>query len=523
MDYLASLDKYILISKSLKTLDLVKNIGVLNQASGTQYHFGAISPFKEWINEELLVVAKNLTNIIERLGSVYKISNLENYIGYGFYEENERIIPIYTIDHTCEDGKIVTIPLFLGFDHLYAINPYEKLENAFTIICDSNKILDKELFEHFAPEEFNFDISFSEMAIYLREKYSNITDYDHISESHLDGLQKLFDKLQYDKTELVNYMTGEYSDVLDFMPVECVKINTDIENGPKGLLLNRLSKVRTEKGYECKETYEVLNENENTSDLDVVLLFPTANKNTIIKLPEGVYLKNSNTVIDLNLGSIDPEKLSIVANNEEDTAPIVFIQNGVEEKINTDEVVASGESMMSKDTKDKFDVMFNKLLKRLKSIPGIPSAIMKKLKEIYRYFLSIVTNSYRNTEDDMIDRFANEEVYPFLDTIANFSKSLAVGAIAGVALNSFLAGLVIYLIAHRFNTNKYKEVRKRVRHKMEGEIEIINKEIDYAEQRGDYDTVPRLIRSRKMYERILKNIDKESFKDLTNVANVFKK
>lgn len=753
----ACLEKYILISKSYKILKDIESKSSIQLEDGNTYSFGVLDPDVLWSGKNLINITYNLINVISKFSSVIRISNIESYMVTKIVKDpisdtSRRVIfPVFTIDYTDNNENTMSIPLFLSSEYLYSMNPFEEPLRSIHIICPISTLINENLFEDgsFTLSKFNFDLSSSEIAIDLKNNYSQIQDYMHLDNNEFNKLKVIADRLFINPDAIATY-DQDKTGLLDFMPLEGVK--TSDKEKENGLIVNRLRSVQTPDGVKVKGTFYFKTKNDDDPS-DTVLLYPTENQLTIVKLPESVYMKDNNTLIDFNMGETDLTRLQVIidegkipftnatnliarespystvfssrcgarsntyslkpagenaldffnsfttqsmankfnpillenyfmlieeavtyirstefanlvdnesskfgdkslaikelltlqdgivadvlsnqkilySNRSIDEYPItiprvtipflqvnnsmnedIFLEakevsiriyeilkerlekrfiglqmmygfesiendsnlalielenvwlfhssSGIEEKENleirnstsTTPVikhigVAEESAYKTKSNRDiifiksgkeftiipdgtydiasegavmdKMDVTFRKLIKKLKAIPGIPAQIYAKLNEIYRHFLSILNNTSKNQEMDAIEKYTNEEVFPWLETTLRFIKAAVLGTIVGGLVGNFLIGLIATLVFKSFFDKRFKTIRKRIRITIEGEIEILNKEIDYAEQKGELDKVPKLIRARRLYERLMEKIDEERFEELMN-------
>ncbi|MGL5717442.1 MAG: hypothetical protein ACRCX2_30795 [Paraclostridium sp.] len=440
------------------------------------------------ISDHLVKVTVNLEKIIQNNPNLLKVNGaLRKFIIEPTVKLDQRF-PIFTLSIACDCDTGIDMPLIIGDDYIYTINPYEQNpENAVHILC---KTVDM-LFEEEPNEEhynrINANIIVSELHSELQNEYQDIDLFDYFPGDKLNALEeisKIF-KLAPDVNKLLLSLRNAED------------IPETIEHQPLILSVDGKNKV-----FVSEVNPETLRSSIGLKDFDemgsdpsmfTTLLVPSKLQLTIIELDYNMYYKANGVlkVFDLHTTVIQEHLL-----NKDSFYPYLTISRelSIEEVITGEEdisVSAEGLKEFGKTIKYKGGRLLGKAVR-------LPVDLYRMLEEMVDHFNEFQKHRQQTKELKERERVFNDSFSNTWDSIRNWIWG-ALGAGGAFMMGVPIAlAVVIGLLLKAYKTMQNDELRAKALRILETEIEITDKKIAWSESEGDYKATARLMRYKSL-------------------------
>ena len=492
-----SLDGYIAISRALKIYDRILSSQTSLEFEGLSIPASNLHIPRSLGDSGYIDAAVNLQRLLERhnptieSGSVklmkYMVSPQKGLCDHRF--------PVFAIRFVAQDmadvpnGSIQDIPLFVGRDYTYMVNPFATdIQSSITIVCETSKLL----FKGFDPSTVagTFELNVNTIGFEIYNAYSNIDSYTHLPEKlnnpvTFGELLKMFDCPQ-DMNAVEEFMRCDQDiAALDFMPIE-MKFDANTSKMMVSRIRHEGSGAGSIKMNE-RADFEVP---EAISVFDTVMLTPSNIRTSIFQLDPDVFYRDEYTCAIFGAATeINESNIS-----KDDFYGYLTIPFVTSWEMDGHSELAGGESISTMLTSvgDNIEIFADKSLRAIKKIPGIPVDVYKWIKNLYRRALKIYSTMKQDSDLDYQERYLNDEVYPFLEHTISALKSIFIGWFGFLIVGPF--SIIFAVLSWIKSKNDFDRAQDLVVNKMEAELEVVEKDIQKAESDGDNKKLGNLIR-----------------------------
>lgn len=492
-----SLDGYITISRALKIYDRIISSQTTVEHEGLTVQSNSLLVPRSLGDSGYIDAAINLSRLIERHNATVECGTVKlmKYMVCPQEGLSNHRFPVFAIRFVAENmaevsnGSIQDVPVFIGNEYTYMINPFATdIQSAVTIICETSKLT----FKGFDTGTVagTFEIKLNTIGFEIHRAYSNIDNYTHLPKKFnnpvtFGELLKMFGYSE-DMNAVNDYLRceGDIS-ALDFMPIEMKFSHND-----NRLMMSRIKHEGSGAGSIKTVERAEFDSADKVTVFDTVMLTPSTIRTSIFQLDPDVFYRDDMTCAIFGV-STEINESNI---NKDDFYGYITLPYIGGWELDSHTELAGGESITDMLSKvgDNIEIFADKSLRAIKKIPGLPIDVYKWIKSFYRKALKMYSTMKQDSDLDYQDRYLNDEVYPFLEHSINALKAIFIGWF-GFLIVGPLAVLIAVLTWIK-NKNDFERAQDLMVHKMEAELEVVDKDIQKAESEGDSKKLGNLIR-----------------------------